>query len=128
MHTKRSTSTQKPSNAYNKYLQILPHAPDTAKIKKQISDLQEKTAQGIPKKAERITMQSDFQWRSSGLVKSCALLLWGSFFAMPNPHKLMHAPLELDFLPDSWNIHQDVSLKSKRPSLSNMSRNFRART
>ena len=40
-------------DAYNKYLQILPHAPDAAKIKKTISDLEEKTAQESPKKAER---------------------------------------------------------------------------
>jgi hypothetical protein len=39
--------------SYNKYLQILPHAPDAAKIKKLISDLEEKTAQESPKKAER---------------------------------------------------------------------------
>ena len=39
--------------AYNKYLQILPRAPDAAKIKKQISDLAEKIAQESPKKAER---------------------------------------------------------------------------
>jgi hypothetical protein len=40
-------------DSYNKYLQILPHAPDAAKIKKLISDLEEKTAQESPKKAER---------------------------------------------------------------------------
>ncbi len=39
--------------AYNKYLQILPHAADAAKIKKSISDLEEKSAQESPKKAER---------------------------------------------------------------------------
>jgi hypothetical protein len=39
--------------SYNKYLQILPNAPDAAKIKKQISDLAEKVAQEFPKKAER---------------------------------------------------------------------------
>jgi hypothetical protein len=39
--------------SYNKYLQILPRAPDAAKIKKLISDLEEKTAQESPKKAER---------------------------------------------------------------------------
>jgi|SRR5579863_9479499 len=38
--------------AYNKYLELLPHAPDAAKIKKSISDLEEKTAQESPKKAE----------------------------------------------------------------------------
>lgn len=39
--------------AYNKYLQILPHAADSAKIKKTVSDLEEKIAQESPKKAER---------------------------------------------------------------------------
>lgn len=39
--------------SYNKYLQILPHAPDASKIKKQISDLEEKVTQESPKKAER---------------------------------------------------------------------------
>ncbi len=39
--------------SYNKYLQILPHAVDAAKIKKTISDLEEKAAQESPKKAER---------------------------------------------------------------------------
>ena len=39
--------------SYNKYLQILPNAPEAAKIKKQISDLEEKVAQESPKKAER---------------------------------------------------------------------------
>jgi hypothetical protein len=39
--------------AYNKYLHILPHAVDAAKIKKTISDLEEKSAQESPKKAER---------------------------------------------------------------------------
>ena len=39
--------------SYNKYLEILPRAPDAAKIKKNISDLEEKTAQESPKKAER---------------------------------------------------------------------------
>jgi hypothetical protein len=39
--------------SYNKYLEILPRAPDAAKIKKSISDLEEKTAQESPKKAER---------------------------------------------------------------------------
>ena len=42
----------KAADAYNKYLQILPNAPDAAKIKKQISDLEEKTAQDSPKKTE----------------------------------------------------------------------------
>ena len=39
--------------SYDKYLQILPHAPEAAKLKKQISDLEEKVAQESPKKAER---------------------------------------------------------------------------
>jgi tetratricopeptide (TPR) repeat protein len=39
--------------SYNKYLQILPHAPDAAKIKKSISDIEEKAQQESPKKAER---------------------------------------------------------------------------
>jgi len=39
--------------SYNKYLQILPHAPDAAKIKKSISDVEEKIAQESPKKVER---------------------------------------------------------------------------
>jgi hypothetical protein len=39
--------------SYNKYLQILPHAPDAARIKKLIADLEEKIAQESPKKAER---------------------------------------------------------------------------
>ena len=39
--------------AYNKYLQILPHAADAAKIKKTISDLEEKTAQESPKAARK---------------------------------------------------------------------------
>jgi tetratricopeptide (TPR) repeat protein len=38
--------------AYNKYLQILPRAADALKIKKNISDLEEKTAQESPKKEE----------------------------------------------------------------------------
>jgi tetratricopeptide (TPR) repeat protein len=39
--------------AYNKYLRILPHAADAAKINKTISDLEEKSAQESPKKAEK---------------------------------------------------------------------------
>jgi tetratricopeptide (TPR) repeat protein len=39
--------------SYIKYLQIVPHAADAAKIKKTISDLEEKAAQESPKKAER---------------------------------------------------------------------------
>ena len=37
-------------DAYNKYLQLLPHAPDAAKITKEISDLEEKTSQDSSKK------------------------------------------------------------------------------
>ena len=40
-------------DAYNKYLNLLPRAPDAAKIRKAISDLAEKSAQESPKKAER---------------------------------------------------------------------------
>jgi tetratricopeptide (TPR) repeat protein len=43
----------KAAEAYNKYLRILPHALDAAKITKTISDLEEKSAQESPKKAER---------------------------------------------------------------------------
>ena len=39
--------------SYNKYLQILPHAPDAVKIKKSISDLEEIIAQESPKKVKR---------------------------------------------------------------------------
>jgi tetratricopeptide (TPR) repeat protein len=39
--------------AYNKYLQILPHAAESVKMKKTIADLEEKTAQDSSKKAER---------------------------------------------------------------------------
>jgi tetratricopeptide (TPR) repeat protein len=39
-------------DAYNKYLDLLPHAPDAAKIKKTIADLQEKVLQESPKKTE----------------------------------------------------------------------------
>lgn len=38
--------------AYNKYLDILPHAADAEKIRKTVSELQEKTTQDSPKKAE----------------------------------------------------------------------------
>lgn len=38
--------------AYNKYLEILPHAGDAAKIKKTVSELEEKSTQDSPKKAE----------------------------------------------------------------------------
>lgn len=38
--------------AYNKYLDILPHAADAAKIKKTVSELEEKSARDAPKKAE----------------------------------------------------------------------------
>jgi hypothetical protein len=43
----------KAAESYNKYLQILPHAADAAKIKKTIAELEEKAAQESPKKAER---------------------------------------------------------------------------
>lgn len=43
----------KAAESYKKYLQILPHAADTAKINKLISELEEKSAQDSPKKAER---------------------------------------------------------------------------
>jgi tetratricopeptide (TPR) repeat protein len=43
----------KAAESYNRYLQILPHAADAAKIKKTISDLEEKAALESPKKAER---------------------------------------------------------------------------
>ena len=43
----------KAAESYNKYLQILPHAADAAKIKKLIADLEERSAQEPPKKAER---------------------------------------------------------------------------
>src|SRR4029077_9085390 len=43
----------KAAESYNKYLQILPHAADAAKIRKLITDLEEKAAQESPKKAER---------------------------------------------------------------------------
>lgn len=39
-------------DAYNKYLQILPKAPDEAKVRKTISDLADKVTQESPKKAE----------------------------------------------------------------------------
>ncbi|HXR09953.1 MAG TPA: tetratricopeptide repeat protein, partial [Candidatus Acidoferrales bacterium] len=39
--------------SYNKYLQVSPRATDAAKIRKLISDLEEKAAQESPKKAER---------------------------------------------------------------------------
>lgn len=40
-------------DAYNKYLALVPHAPDAARIKKTVADLQEKSAQESPKNAER---------------------------------------------------------------------------
>jgi tetratricopeptide (TPR) repeat protein len=43
----------KAADSYNKYLQILPHAADAARIKKLIADLEEKSAQESPKKAAR---------------------------------------------------------------------------
>ncbi len=39
--------------SYNRYLQILPHAADAAKIKKIVSELEEKSAQESPRKAAR---------------------------------------------------------------------------
>lgn len=42
----------KAADAYNKYLDLLPHAPDAARIKKTITDLQEKVPQESPKKTE----------------------------------------------------------------------------
>ncbi len=42
----------KAADAYNKYLNLLPHAPDAAKIKKTVADLQEKSAQDSPKKSD----------------------------------------------------------------------------
>lgn len=43
----------KAAESYNKYLQIATHAADAAKIKKLVSDLEERAAQESPKKAER---------------------------------------------------------------------------
>ncbi len=43
----------KAAESYNKYLQLSPRAADAAKIKKLISELEEKAAQESPKKAER---------------------------------------------------------------------------
>jgi tetratricopeptide (TPR) repeat protein len=43
----------KAAEAYNKYLEVLPRAPDAAKIKKAVSDLEEKSSQESSKKAER---------------------------------------------------------------------------
>jgi tetratricopeptide (TPR) repeat protein len=43
----------KAAESYNKYLRALPHAADVAKIRKLISELEEKVAQDSPKKAER---------------------------------------------------------------------------
>jgi tetratricopeptide (TPR) repeat protein len=43
----------KAADAYNKYLQILPHAADAEKIKKLATELEEKAAPESPKKAER---------------------------------------------------------------------------
>ena len=39
--------------SYNKYLQLSPRAADAARIKKLVSDIEEKAAQESPKKAER---------------------------------------------------------------------------
>jgi tetratricopeptide (TPR) repeat protein len=43
----------KAADAYKKYLRILPNAPDAAKIKKEISDLEEKAPPDSSKKVER---------------------------------------------------------------------------
>jgi hypothetical protein len=43
----------KAAESYNKYLRIFPRAPEAAKIKKQISELEEKSAQDSPKKAQQ---------------------------------------------------------------------------
>jgi tetratricopeptide (TPR) repeat protein len=43
----------KAADAYDKYLEKMPRAPDAAKIRKQIAELQEKAAQDAPNKAER---------------------------------------------------------------------------
>lgn len=42
----------KAADSYNKYLEKMPRASDAAKIRKQISELQEKATQDSPKKAE----------------------------------------------------------------------------
>ena len=42
----------KAADAYNKYLNLLPHAPDAARIKRIVADLQEKSAQDTPQKPE----------------------------------------------------------------------------
>ena len=39
-------------DSYNKYLQMLPHAADAAKVKKIVSDLEEKSPQESQKKSE----------------------------------------------------------------------------
>jgi tetratricopeptide (TPR) repeat protein len=43
----------KSADAYKKYLQIAPHASDTAKITKLVSELEEKAVQESPKNAQR---------------------------------------------------------------------------
>jgi tetratricopeptide (TPR) repeat protein len=43
----------KAADSYNKYLEKMPRAADAAKIRKQVTELQEKAAQDSPKKAER---------------------------------------------------------------------------
>jgi tetratricopeptide (TPR) repeat protein len=48
----KKRESSKALEAYNKYLQFLPRAADAAKIKKTIADLEQKTAQDSPKKAE----------------------------------------------------------------------------
>ena len=46
----KKRENQKAIEAYNKYLQILPRASDAARIKKLISELEEKSAQDSSKK------------------------------------------------------------------------------
>lgn len=46
----RKHEYSKAVEAYNKYLRILPRAPDAAKIRKNIADLEEKVAQDSPKR------------------------------------------------------------------------------
>ena len=50
--TKKKHEYAKAVEAYNKHLNILPHAADAERIRKTVSELQEKTAQDSPKKAE----------------------------------------------------------------------------
>ena len=43
----------KAAESFNKYLEKMPRAADAAKIRKQVTELQEKAAQDAPKKPER---------------------------------------------------------------------------